>query len=45
MSVGLGCRCGVVINGEGEVYVGLCRWTGSGERRALGLDQGTGDAG
>jgi hypothetical protein len=28
-----------VVDGEGDV--GSCRWTGSGEGRALGLDRGT----
>jgi hypothetical protein len=44
------CRsvCGVqvwstdtVIDDEGEGHVGLCRWTESGEVRALVLDRGT----
>jgi hypothetical protein len=32
---------GTVVDGKGEGHVGLCRWTGSGEGWALGLDRGT----
>jgi hypothetical protein len=48
------CRsaCGVqvwsidtVVDGEGESHAGSCRWTESGEGRALRLDQGTRIAG
>jgi hypothetical protein len=27
-----------VVNGEGKGHAGSCRWTGSSEGRALGLD-------
>jgi hypothetical protein len=30
-----------VVDIEGEVHAGLCRWTRSGEGHALSLDQGT----
>jgi hypothetical protein len=36
---------GMMVDGEGEGHVGSCRWTESGERRALGLDRGTGVTG
>jgi hypothetical protein len=31
----------MVVDGEIEGHAGLCRWTGSSEGRALGLDRGT----
>jgi hypothetical protein len=34
-----------VVDGEGEGHAGSCRWTESGEGRALGLDLGTGVVG
>jgi hypothetical protein len=30
-----------MVDGGGEGHTGSCRWTESGEGRALGLDQGT----
>jgi hypothetical protein len=36
---------GTMVDGEGEGHTGLCRWTRSGEGRALGLDGGTRVAG
>jgi hypothetical protein len=35
----------MVVNDEGEGHAGSCRWTVSGEGRALGLDQEIGKAG
>jgi hypothetical protein len=31
----------MVVDGEGEGRAGSCRWIGSGEGRAQGLDRGT----
>jgi hypothetical protein len=32
------CSTGTVVDDEGEGHAGSCRWTESGERRALGHD-------
>jgi hypothetical protein len=34
-----------VVDAKGVGHVGSCRWTGSGEGRALGLDRGTREGG
>jgi hypothetical protein len=39
------CTIDMVVNGKGEGHAVLCRWTRSGKGRALGLDQGTVEAG
>jgi hypothetical protein len=35
----------MVVDGEDEGHADLCRWTRSGEGRALGLDRATREAG